>query len=303
MTKSEVATQQFRYGPMPRPERPCINFGEAGRVGGDAVIRFRRFCLLPRARQLLADGQPIELGSRAFDLLVVLLKGRGNLVTKDEIVRHVWPSTMVDECNLRAQMATLRKVLGKDRDVVKTVPGLGYVFSVEAAAGAAGQSVATPPGAEPASPAGLPAPGSLRRPWPMAAPPEFPREHTQPTVVVIDDDRDVREALHGLLRSAGLRAELFASVQEFLGSARTTAPGCLVLDVWLPGKNGLDFYADFVTANARLPVIFISGFADVAMSVRAMKAGAVEFLTKPVRDQDLLNAIRLAIASPPFPRA
>jgi len=165
VTKSEVATQQFRYGPMPRPERPCINFGEAGRVGGDAVIRFRRFCLLPRARQLLADGQPIELGSRAFDLLVVLLKGRGNLVTKDEIVRHVWPSTMVDECNLRAQMATLRKVLGKDRDVVKTVPGLGYVFSVEAAAGAAGQSVATPPGAEPASPAGLPAPGSLRRPW------------------------------------------------------------------------------------------------------------------------------------------
>jgi FixJ family two-component response regulator len=122
-----------------------------------------------------------------------------------------------------------------------------------------------------------------------------PHEEAEPTVVVIDDDREIREALQGLLRSVGLRVELFASVQEFLGSDRPDSPGCLVLDVRLPGRSGLDFHDDLAKANVHLPVIFISGYADVPMSVRAMKAGAVEFLTKPVRHQDLLDAIQLAI--------
>lgn len=120
-------------------------------------------------------------------------------------------------------------------------------------------------------------------------------DEARPTVVVIDDDRDVREALQGLLRSVGLRVELFASVPEFLSSNRPNLPGCLVLDVRLPGRSGLDFHDDLVKAKVHLPVIFISGHADVPMSVRAMKAGAVEFLTKPVRHQDLLDAIRRAI--------
>jgi FixJ family two-component response regulator len=121
-----------------------------------------------------------------------------------------------------------------------------------------------------------------------------PRE-AQPTVVVIDDDRDIREALQGLLRSVGLCVELFASVQEFLDSGQLPGPGCLVLDVRLPGRSGLDFHDDLVRANVHLPVVFISGHADVQMSVRAMKAGAIEFLTKPVRHQDLLDAIQRAI--------
>ena len=117
----------------------------------------------------------------------------------------------------------------------------------------------------------------------------------EPTVVVIDDDEEIREGLQGLLGSVGLRVELFASVQEFLGSARPDHPGCLVLDVRLPGRSGLDFNDDLASANVQMPVIFISGHADIPMSVRAMKAGAVEFLTKPVRHQDLLDAIQRAL--------
>jgi FixJ family two-component response regulator len=117
----------------------------------------------------------------------------------------------------------------------------------------------------------------------------------EPTVVVIDDDEEIREGLQDLLVSVGLRVELFASVQEFLGSAGPDRPGCLVLDVRLPGRSGLDFHDDLASANVHMPVIFISGHADISMSVRAMKAGAVEFLTKPVRHQDLLDAIQRAL--------
>jgi FixJ family two-component response regulator len=120
-------------------------------------------------------------------------------------------------------------------------------------------------------------------------------DEAPPTVVVIDDDGSVREALQGLLQSVALPVELFSSVREFLDSNRLDAPGCLVLDVRLPGQSGLDFHDDLVKANVPLPVIFISGHADVPMSVKAMKAGAVEFLTKPVRHQDLLDAIHRAI--------
>jgi FixJ family two-component response regulator len=120
-------------------------------------------------------------------------------------------------------------------------------------------------------------------------------EEIEPTVVVIDDDEEIREALQSLLRSVGLRVALFASVQAFLASGRPDLPGCLVLDVRLPGRSGLDFHDDLLRANIHMPVIFISGHADVPMSVRAMKAGAVEFLTKPVRHQDLLDAIQRAV--------
>ena len=124
-----------------------------------------------------------------------------------------------------------------------------------------------------------------------------PDKEAEATVAVIDEDPDIREALRGLLRSVGLRVELFASVQEFLGTVRPDLPGCLILDVRLPGRSGLDLQDELAKANMQLPVIFISGHADVPMSVRAMKAGAVEFLTKPVRDQDLLDAIQLALAN------
>ncbi len=124
-----------------------------------------------------------------------------------------------------------------------------------------------------------------------------PDELALPTVAVIDDDLDVREALYGLLQSVGLRARAFGAVQEFLAEAEPGRFGCLILDVRLPGRSGLDFLDDLAKANLQLPVIFISGYADVPMSVRAMKAGAVEFLTKPVRHQDLLDAVQRALES------
>jgi FixJ family two-component response regulator len=117
----------------------------------------------------------------------------------------------------------------------------------------------------------------------------------QPTIVVIDDDASMRRALDNLLKSVGFAVELFASPQEFLQSERPDRPGCIVLDVRFPGRSGLDMQHDVANSDAQLPVIFITGYGDVPMSVRAMKAGAVEFLTKPFRDQDLLDAVGAAL--------
>ena len=114
-------------------------------------------------------------------------------------------------------------------------------------------------------------------------------------VFVIDDDASVRASIRGLLQSVGLRSETFGSPQEFLSSKRQDGPNCLVLDVRLPGVNGLDFQRQLVDAGVQIPIIFITGHADIPMTVRAMKSGAVEFLTKPFRDQDLLDAINQAL--------
>jgi FixJ family two-component response regulator len=116
-----------------------------------------------------------------------------------------------------------------------------------------------------------------------------------PLVFVIDDDASVRDAIADLLRSVGLRVESFASTQEFLQSKRPDAPGCIVLDVRLPGPSGLEFQRTLSKSNIHLPIIFISGHADVPMSVRAMKSGAIEFLTKPLPEQELLDAIQTGI--------
>ena len=114
-------------------------------------------------------------------------------------------------------------------------------------------------------------------------------------VYVIDDDESIREALNSLIRSVGLTVQTFASAHEFLESRRPDVPACLILDVRMPGLSGLDLQRDLTEANIRIPIIFITGHGDIPMSVRAMKAGAVEFLTKPFRDQDLLDAIQQAL--------
>ncbi len=116
-----------------------------------------------------------------------------------------------------------------------------------------------------------------------------------PTVFVIDDDADVRTSIQGLLESVALCSKIFATPQEFLHSKRTNGPSCLVLDVRLPGVNGLDFQRELADAGVRIPIIFITGHGDIPMTVKAMKSGAVEFLTKPFRDQDLLDAIHQAL--------
>jgi FixJ family two-component response regulator len=116
-----------------------------------------------------------------------------------------------------------------------------------------------------------------------------------PIVFVVDDDISVRESLDPLIQAAGWRAETFASAQDFLARPRATVPSCLVLDVSLPGLNGLELQQQ-LTQRTDMPIIFITGYGDVPMTVRAMKAGAVEFLTKPFNDEELLNAIRDALA-------
>ena len=118
-----------------------------------------------------------------------------------------------------------------------------------------------------------------------------------PVVFVIDDDRMIRDGLQGLIRSVGLGVETFASAQDFLAVKRPDVPACLVLDVRMPGVSGLDLQLKLSDAGIHIPIIFITGHGDIPMSVRAMKEGAYEFLTKPVRGQDLLDAIQKAIAS------
>jgi FixJ family two-component response regulator len=117
----------------------------------------------------------------------------------------------------------------------------------------------------------------------------------QPVVFVVDDDASLRGALSSLIRSIGLRVEAFASAPEFFAAKRPDAACCLILDVRLPGVSGLDFQAELTKANIQIPIIFITGHGDIPMSVKAMKAGAVEFLTKPFRDQDLLDAVQVAL--------
>src|SRR6201988_3386071 len=120
-------------------------------------------------------------------------------------------------------------------------------------------------------------------------------EAAAPVVFVVDDDDLVRASIQGMLKSVGLRSETFATSEAFLRSHRPDGPSCLVLDVRLPGMNGLDFQRELANAGVHIPIIFITGHGDIPMSVKALKSGAVEFLTKPFRDQDLLDAIQQAL--------
>ena len=119
---------------------------------------------------------------------------------------------------------------------------------------------------------------------------------TNATVLVVDDDSDLRESVGRLLRSVGMSARLFSSISDFLESKLPDGPTCLVLDVRFPGQSGLDLQRELVAADRGLPIVFVTGHGDIPMSVQAMKSGAIEFLTKPYRDQDLLDAIQLGLA-------
>src|SRR3982074_2020177 len=119
---------------------------------------------------------------------------------------------------------------------------------------------------------------------------------SRPIVFVVDDDPAVSVSMKRLIRSLGLEVQTFSSAQDFLRTKRPDAPGCLVLDVRLPDLSGLDLQQELAKANVDLPIVFVTGHADIPMSVRAMKAGAVEFLTKPFREQDLLEAVQRAIS-------
>ena len=118
----------------------------------------------------------------------------------------------------------------------------------------------------------------------------------EPTIIIVDDDPEIRKSVESLLRSVGLQVKALASVPEFLKEGRPEGPACLVLDVRLPGRSGLDFQRELAAANIHVPIIFITGYGDIPMTVQAIKGGAIEFLTKPFRDQELLDAIQVGLA-------
>ena len=128
-----------------------------------------------------------------------------------------------------------------------------------------------------------------------SAPPRSTTSAEEAIVFIVDDDASVREALNNLFRSVGLQVATFGSAHEFLQSKLPNAPSCLILDIRLPRLSGLDFQAELAKADIRIPIIFMTGHGDIPMTVRAMKAGAVDFLTKPFRDQDMLDAVTAAI--------
>ena len=191
----------------------AIRTAEAGWHGPESMqsdiadtlpIAFGEFLALPASRTLLFRGVSVQIGSRAFDLLIVLLQSRGEIVSKEEIVRHVWPSTTVDESNLRIQMTNLRKVLGEARNRIKTVPGRGYLFATGNDAEVAAQ------------------PKRVML-WPAGCDPDALRKGARPAIVIIDEDPGNRAALHRLLRPFDANVESFVSVAAFLES-RTAAP-------------------------------------------------------------------------------
>jgi DNA-binding response OmpR family regulator len=257
----------------------------------ESNLVFRGYELMPEDRLLLRDGCAVDLGGRAFDLLCILVRARGNVVSKAEIFDHVWPSTTVDESNLRFQMAQLRRALGPDRDVIKTVKGRGYILAAEVRRA----SAAFPDFADLIPDNTVALHRLVSNDAVNSA--DSGMDPELPVVAVIDDDDGTREALDGLLRSVGLRPDVFASVKDFVLGGRQHLACCLILDVWMPGRTGLDFQEELRREAPDLPIIFISGHADVQMSVRAMKAGAVEFLTKPVHYQDLLAAVEHVVTS------
>lgn len=235
------------------------------------VLAFRDYRMFPAARRLERRGAAVELGSRAFDLLWTLIEQRGRVVAKAEIVKRVWPSTIVEESNLRFQMAYLRKCLGRDSDLIKTIPGRGYLFVDEQAV-----------------------------PRSTAAFAELGRRASEPDsafeVAVIDNDSELRERLTAFLKHHDLAVRAFACAEEFLADEAAGGVRCVVVDPWLSGLNGLGLQRRVSAAGLPIAFVFVSSHADVHMAVQAMKAGACDFLTKPVRLNDLLAALRVAFA-------
>jgi DNA-binding response OmpR family regulator len=244
----------------------------------DVVFRFGGFVVAPTARYLSLHEKRVVVGSRAFDLLLVLMASRGTVLSKRELMERVWPDTIVEENCLRVHIAALRKALGDYAGAIRTIPGRGYVWTamIEVTTLDDAGAVSGPCGARPLE---------LSRKTPTV----------QPWAAVIDDDPGVREAVCSLIESVGMAAKPFATIGDFLEHSESTEPACFVLDVRLPGRSGLDFLDDLMAQQVKIPAICISGYADVPMSVRAMKAGAREFLLKPIRHQDLIEAIQRVV--------
>lgn len=231
------------------------------------VLRAGPLEIHPTARQVLVHGERISLGSRAFDLLLLLAGAAGRVVAHDEIQARVWPNRFVSETNLRVQISTLRRALGDARHVITTVPDRGYAFTPFETEG-------TDTDAPAPRPAGV----------------------DSHVVHVVDDEADMRDALASLLMASGWEARTYGSVRAFQAALTPQTGGCLLLDVSLPGESGLELQRHLLAQGIAMPIIFLSGRSNIPIAVEAMKAGAIEFLTKPASGPDILAAVERAMA-------
>lgn len=312
------------------------------------MIRIAQVTVSLERRELLVGAEPIKLGSRAFDILELLIKARGQLVTKDELLAKVWPNLVVEENNLQVHVSMLRKVLGGGRDLIRTVPGRGYRLLLEAAdqpvqipdgmpaharTEAHAHAQAPAPAPESATPLVAAEPGArdhllialLQRlglqdmlddnhtpppavaPSPLSeeparlwwqrsgAPVNTPLNSMDALVYIVDDDPSVRSALSRLLRSAGIDSRAFSCAEDFLQEPYAEQLACLVLDVNLQASSGFDLQQELRRRNCQMPIIFMTGYGTIPMSVKAIKAGAQEFLTKPFDEGQLLEAVDNAL--------
>jgi FixJ family two-component response regulator/DNA-binding winged helix-turn-helix (wHTH) protein len=233
------------------------------------MIRLGQATISLERREAFLDGQPLRVGGRAFEILSVLMQAEGRIVSKDELITQVWPDTVVEENNLQVQISSLRKLLG-EKALIQTVPRRGYRLLKE-------RESPLPP-FHPAAPLVSETPQTID---PDSVP-----------VFIVDDEARVRTALSRLLRAEGIAHRIFASAEELLSADLDIGPACLLLDVSLPEASGLQLQSALGQRGHPWPVIFMTGFGTIAMSVQAMKAGAVEFLTKPFNDDQLLDILR-----------
>jgi DNA-binding response OmpR family regulator len=254
----------------------------------DMVFEFGHFRLFERGRSLSKNGNPCKIGGREFDLLLALARRPGELVGKTELMHAVWPNTCVEDGNLRSQMCNLRETLGEDAAIIKTVAGRGYVLSVGV------KTISTE--TEIASDVKR---GSAIRVHGTCSSKDADTMDNDDVIVVIDDDENVRDSLEQLFLSVGMKTVTFASPRDYVQARSSIPPACFIVDVMMPYQTGLEFLEALRRKHHRTPAIFISGHADVRLSVRAMKAGAIDFLTKPVDCEQLLTAVQSTIRPPP----
>jgi len=224
-------------------------------------------------REAFVDGKPILLGGRAFEVLATLIKAKGRVVGKDELFRQMWAGTVVEDNNLQVQVSLLRKAFG-DRGLIQTVPRRGYRLAAEIS---------------------FEMPGTLSVQSPLCAGAdtvELFDEHFNVPVLVVDDDPSVRTALGRLLRSQDIPHQLFASAEALFEARLETPYACLLLDMHLPDTSGLEVQAALRRLALPWPIVFMTGFGTIPMTVQAMRAGAVEFLTKPFDEDQLLTLLQ-----------
>lgn len=216
--------------------------------------------------RLKKDGVPIQVSRPAEEILKVLLSSLNHLVTKEALLEAVWPDRVVEENNLHVHISSIRKTLELDRTVLETVSGRGYRLNVYAP--------------EPTTTA-----------MTIAARESLPAPNQNAQVYVVDDEVAVRTALVRQLRSAGIDADGHACGEAFLAACDFSRPGCLLLDVRLSTGSGFDVQAELARRQAPIPIVFMTGFGTIDMSVRAMKAGAESFLTKPMDERTLMQVV------------